>query len=106
MARVRIVGPVSLLVAAALLVGCGTEAPRQAGARVAVEESLLASQYDRDRTRCTDNPSAWFIERETEVFICVARRRDGGCDWYRATLKNAGWDVVLDQRNAGCVLPF
>jgi hypothetical protein len=73
---------------------------------VAVEESLAGSQYDRDRTRCTDNPSAWFIERETEVFICAAMRRAGGCDWYRATLKNAGWDVVLDRRNAGCVLPF
>ena len=43
---------------------------------------------------------------ETEVFICVAKRRDGDCDWYRATLKNAGWEVVLDERNAGCVLPF
>lgn len=106
MAPVRFVGLASLLVAASLLAGCGAEAPRQAGARVAVEESLAASQYDRDGTRCTDNPSAWFVERETEVFICAAKRRAGGCDWYRATLKNAGWDVVLDRRNAGCVLPF
>jgi len=74
---------------------------------VAVQESLTASsEYDGDRTRCTANPSPWFIEREADVFICVARRRAGRCDWYRATLKNAGWDVVLDRRNADCVVPF
>ncbi len=101
----RRVALVSLLAGAVLLTGCGGESPRQAGARVAVEESLGA-EYDRDRTRCTDNPSPWFIERETEVFACVAKRRDGDCDRYRATLKNAGWEVVLDERNAGCVLPF
>jgi major membrane immunogen (membrane-anchored lipoprotein) len=30
----------------------------------------------------------------------------GTCDWYQATLRNAGWEVVLDQRHAACVLPF
>ena len=75
--------------------GCGAESPRQSGARVAVSESLSAARYDVDRTRCTDDPSAWFIERETTVYVCAAKRRDGGCDWYQATLKNAGWDVVL-----------
>jgi len=89
-----------------LLAGCGAEAPRQAGARVAVDETLAATAYDRQRTRCTDNPSAWFIERETFVFVCVARRRAGGCDWYRATLRNAGWEVALERRHADCILPF
>ena len=69
------------------------------------QRSLSAASYDVDRTRCTDDPSAWFIERETTVYVCAAKRRDGGCDWYQATLKNAGWDVVLDEKNAGCVLP-
>ncbi len=102
----RFAGLAFLLVAALLLAGCGTEAPRQADARMAVEESLSPAQYDRERTRCTDNPSAWFVENEAETFICVATRTDGRCDWYRATLKNAGWEVVLDQRGADCVLPF
>lgn len=102
----HIAGLLPLVAAALIVTGCGSEAPQQAGARVAVEESLAASQYERDRTRCTDNPSPWFVERETRVFICAAEKRDGDCDWYRATLKNAGWDVVLDRRNAGCVLPF
>ena len=102
----RFVALALLLACALLLTGCGTESPRQAGARVAVAEALSASRYDRDRTRCTDNPSPWFIEHEATVFVCVARRRDGGCDWYRATLKNAGWEVVLDERHADCVLPF
>ena len=72
---------------------------------MAVEESIAASEYDRGRTRCTDNPSAWFIERDTDVFICAAKRRSGGCDWYRATLQNAGWEVKLERRNADCILP-
>jgi len=38
--------------------------------------------------------------------VCTARLHDGGCDLYRATLKNAGWEVALERRNAGCVLPF
>ena len=76
----------SLLLSDGLLVGCGAESPRQAGARTAVEESLSAD-YDRDRTKCTDNPSPWLIEQEATVFICAAERNGGGCDWYRATLK-------------------
>jgi hypothetical protein len=103
---VRLVGLLSLLGCALLLAGCGAESPRQSGARVAVSDSLSATRYEVDRTRCTDDPSAWFIERETTVYVCAARLRDGGCDWYQATLKNAGWDVVLDEKNAGCVLPF
>ena len=106
MARVRFTGSVVLLTSAVLLVGCGSESPRQAGARTAVAESLSADDYNVDRTRCTDNPAPWFIESEATVFICAATLRDGSCDWYRATLKNAGWDVVLERQNAGCVLLF
>jgi|SRR6478752_5816289 hypothetical protein len=102
----RLAGLASLLACLLLLTGCGTESQRQAGARVAVQDKLSAARYDVAKTRCTDNPSPWFVERETSVFVCAARRRDGGCDWYQATLKNAGWEVVLDEKNAGCVLPF
>ena len=102
----RLVGLVTLLGCVLLLTACGSESPRQSGARVAVRDSLSAERYDIDRTRCTDDPSAWFIERKTTVYVCAAKLRDGGCDWYQATLKNAGWDVVLDETNAGCVLPF
>jgi len=99
-------GLASALLTALLLTGCGSESPRQHAARVAVADSLQASEYDIDRTRCTDSPAPWFIERDTDVFVCAAKRRDGDCDWYQATLKNAGWEVVLDERKAGCVLPF
>ena len=71
-----------------------------------MQEALSPTDYDVDRTRCTDNPAPWFVERDTDVFVCAARRHDGDCDWYQATLKNAGWEVVLDERKAGCVLPF
>lgn len=93
------------LLSVAVLVGCGSESSRQAGARVAVEE-FLPAEFDRSRTKCTENPSAWLIENEATVFLCVAERREGGCAWYRATLRNAGWEIVLDQRNADCLLPF
>jgi hypothetical protein len=102
----RLVALAFLLAGVLLITGCGRESTRQAGARVAVEGSLRPSVYDVGRTHCTDNPSPWFVEHEATVFICVARRRDGSCDWYRATLKNAGWEVALEQRHADCVLPF
>jgi hypothetical protein len=89
-----------------LLAGCGAESPRQADARTAVQHVLPASRYDVGRTRCTGNPAPWFVERETDVFVCAAKLRHGGCDWYAATLGNAGWEVTLDRRNAGCTLPF
>jgi hypothetical protein len=104
-ALVRSTGLVLVLFTVVLLVGCGAESPREAGARLAVEDSLSA-EYDRDRTKCTDNPAPWFIEKEATVFICAARRNDGHCDWYRATLKNAGWEVVVERPNGGCVLSF
>ncbi len=106
MARVRPIRRIVVLLAALLLVGCGVESPREAGARTAVEDALLPADYDVSRTRCTDNPAPWFIEKEADVFVCAARRHDGGCDWYRATLQNAGWEVVLERENAGCVLSF
>ena len=102
----RVAGFATLLVAVFLLAGCGSEAPRQAAARIAVEDQLAAAKYDRSRTQCTGNPRPWFVELQTDVFICAARRRDGGCDWYRATLRNAGWEVLLERRDSGCVLPF
>jgi hypothetical protein len=89
-----------------LLTGCGSESPRQADARQAVQRALPAKMFDVARTRCTGNPAPWFVERETEVFVCAAKRRDGGCDWYDATLANAGWEVTVDRRDAGCILPF
>jgi hypothetical protein len=103
---VRFSGLIVLLAAALSFVGCGAGSLREAGARTAVEEALAPADYDASRTRCTDNPAPWFIEKEADVFICAARRRKGGCDWYRATLKNAGWEVVLERENAGCILSF
>jgi hypothetical protein len=102
---VRPTGFAFVLLAAVLLVGCGAESQREAAARIAVEDALAAG-YDRDRTKCTDNPAPWFIEKEATVFICAAKRKDGECDWYRASLKNAGWEVVLERENGGCILSF
>lgn len=94
------------IIAVLLLAGCGAESPRQSDARAAVQRVLSAAEYEVGRTRCTDDPAPWFVERGTEEYVCAAYRRRGGCDWYGATLKNAGWAVRVDRRGAGCVLPF
>ena len=94
-----------LILLAGLLAGCSTEDARQADARRAVEARVARStEYSGDVT-CTHNPRPWFVEREATVFFCVARRQEGGCDRFRATIENAGWEVVLDERDAGCSLP-
>jgi len=103
---VRFIGLALFLSLAVLAVGCGADSPREAAAKSAVEEALPAGTYDVKRTRCTGNPAPWFIEKDADVFVCAARLRSGGCDWYRATLKNAGWEVVLERPNAGCILSF
>ena len=98
---------VALAVVAVLVAtGCGARSPREQAARQAVVDELSPKDYDVGRTHCTDNPAPWFVERDTDVFVCAAKRKDGDCDWYQATLKNAGWEVVLDEPRAGCVLPF
>lgn len=102
----RFAGLLAVVVAVALLAGCGTESPRQADARAAVNAGLGPSTYEVGETRCTGNPSSWLTEREASVFICIARKRDGSCDWYRASLRNAGWAVQLDRRDGDCVPPF
>jgi hypothetical protein len=65
-----------------------------------------SARYEVDDTHCTDSASTWFVKKDTQVFICAVRLARGGCDWYRATLGNAGWDVVLDTREGGCTLPM
>ncbi len=94
-----------VLVTAGLLAGCGSEDVRQAEARRAVEARTAALGGYAGPVHCTGNPRPWFIEEQASVFLCVARRREGGCDRFRAALLNAGWDVVLDGRDEGCVLP-
>ena len=96
----------SALVAVPLLAGCAQESARQADARTAVEASLDPVRYDSGRTRCTDNPAPWFIERQADIFLCIAPLRAGGCHRYRATLKNAGWEVVRERSDPDCMLPF
>ena len=68
----RLVGLVSLLACLLLLTGCGTESPRQAGARVAVQDELSAIALRRRPDALHGHPSAWFVERETTVFVCAA----------------------------------
>jgi hypothetical protein len=105
---------VLLVLAALALLGAaacgGTEDETQRFAREAVE-SYLAGQprYDVDEVHCTGNPRPWFVERQTTLVVCAARRTSGGCDWYRVELVPRASRVTtrirLESENAGCVLP-
>ena len=94
-----------------VLVGCGgPEDPTQKFAREATESRLASNpSYDTDEIHCTGNPRPWFVERQSRVVICAARRTDGGCDWFRVeltpTVTGARARVRLESENAGCVLP-
>jgi len=98
-------------VCAVLVTGCGgAEDPTQRFAREATESRLAADpDYDIDHVRCTGNPRPWFVERQTRIVICAARRVEGGCDWFRVELTpsttGARATIRLDSENAGCVLP-
>jgi hypothetical protein len=91
--------------------GCGgTEDATQRFAREATESHLANDPtYETGKVRCTRNPRPWFVEQQTSVVICAARRTDGRCDWYRVDLvpvrSRIGARVRLDQEDAGCVLP-
>jgi hypothetical protein len=104
--RTRIAALLAVVVAALFLTGCGPKSERERDAIQAVKDTLPAADYDIGETRCTSNPAPWFVQHDTDVFVCAAKRHDGNCDWYQATLRNAGWEVVLAERQAGCVLPF
>lgn len=101
----RVAYAACLLVLAGSLTGCSTEDPRQADARRAVETHVASRPGYAGGVQCTHNPRPWFVERPATVFFCVVRRTEGGCDRFRATIENAGWNVVLDEREAGCSLP-
>jgi hypothetical protein len=75
--------------------------------RAAVQRELLGEPgYDLDRIRCTDDPSPWFVRQAATVFVCTVGRSDGGCDWYRVEVDDGVPAVTLDERDAGCILPF
>jgi hypothetical protein len=102
---VRVAYAACLLALAGTLTGCSTEDARQADARRAVETHVSGLSGYAGGVRCTHDPRPWFVERPATVFFCVVRRAEGGCDRFRATIENAGWDVVRDERDAGCSLP-
>ncbi len=87
--------------------GCGSESPRQELVRASVQRHLVGIEgYELSRTRCTDDPSPWFVSQPASVFVCTVGRTDGSCDWYRVELEGGVPEVALDTRNGGCVLPF
>jgi hypothetical protein len=97
-----------LCVVAALGAGCAPEDVQQETAREGVEAHVEGVALYDGEVHCTDAAKVgYFVEAETNVFLCAARRRDGDCDWFRADLEDGRLlGVRLDQRRAGCVLPI
>ncbi len=102
--------PSALLIALAgvalLVTGCSAERPEQQAAREVVTRHVLALDgYDPDDIHCTGNPRPWFVEQETNVYICAVGLGDGDCDWFRVTVRDGSAEVRLEARHGGCVLP-
>jgi hypothetical protein len=91
---------------ALVLGGCTAERPEQEAARGVVEAHLVGKAGYDGTVRCTRNPRPWFVEQESSVFICAARRDDGDCDWFRVVSGDAVPRVALDRERGGCVLPL
>ncbi|HZG36063.1 MAG TPA: hypothetical protein VEY87_09460 [Gaiellaceae bacterium] len=96
---------------ALLLAGCGAEDAQQEAAREEVQAHLRelgGGGYDADDVHCTDAASTWFREVETDRFVCAVRRTAGGCDWFDVAVdrQRRRVDVRLEQRDAGCTLPY
>ncbi|MBA2294312.1 MAG: hypothetical protein H0W16_04185 [Actinobacteria bacterium] len=104
-------GGLAVAIGALVVAGCGgVEDETQRFAREATESYLAERDgYDLDGVRCTGNPRPWFVEKQTTVVICAARRQVGGCDWYRVQLvpraSRVATEIRLEAKDAGCVLP-
>ena len=94
------------------LAGCAAEDPQQEAAREEVQTHVRdranASRYDDGDVTCTDAAKTFFREEETNEFTCAVRVVEGGCDWFAVEVDRERRRVVvrLEQRDAGCTLPF
>lgn len=95
-----------------LLAGCGSEDAQQEAAREEVQAHVRAlgsdAGYHAEDVHCTDAASTWFRDVETDAFVCAVRRVVGGCDWFAVDVDRERRlvDVRLEERDAGCTLPF
>jgi len=110
--RRRVLAGVAGLCLVVLVAGCATEDAQQEAAREEVQAHVrgLGSEagYDAETVHCTDAASTWFRDVETDAFLCAVRRMAGGCDWFAVDVdrERRTVDVRLEQRDAGCTLPF
>ena len=95
------------VLAALFVVGCSPEDPTQQFVRVRVEAHAAAlGGYPAERSHCTRTPRPWFVEGETNVYICAVPRGDGDCDWFTARLTKLDVKIALTTVRGGCVLPI
>lgn len=87
--------------------GCRLEDAQQEAAREEVERALAGkAAYESGGVHCTGAARPWFVEQETHVFLCTARRRDGRCDTYRVEApRDRPATVRPGERGGDCTLP-
>ncbi len=104
MRALRIGFPVALVTL--LVAGCAPEDPTQRFARERVDAHVAAlGGYPAERSHCTRTPRPWFVEQETNVYLCTVPRGDGDCDWFTARLTTLDVKIVRTSERGGCVLP-
>ena len=101
--------PLAFLVvlSAIIVAGCSAEDPTQRFVRERVDLHVAAlGGYPSKRSHCTRTPRPWFVERNTNVYICAVPRDDGDCDWFTARLTELDVKIELTTVRGGCVLPI
>src|SRR3954468_2958439 len=93
----------SLGALALLLAGCGKTTEQLA----AIRAVRTAAGPTATSVRCSRSASAgpYAGSLRTDVFICAARFRGGGCEGYLATRRRGRFVVRVYSRNHDCTVP-
>jgi hypothetical protein len=93
----------SLGVLVLVLAGCGKTTEQLA----AISAVRAAAGAKATQVRCSRSASAgpYAGSLRTDVFICAARFRGGGCEGYLATRKRGRFVVRVYPRNHDCTVP-
>jgi hypothetical protein len=84
--------------------GCATE-----GTAAEAEDALVTHLrgrpgYDTGQITCTGSPR--LAPGESDLTLCLVRRREGGCDRFRVERVSGNRTRIrLDRRDASCIVP-
>ena len=99
----RFAGWASLGAVAFVVAGCGKTADQLAAIRAVRAAAGPAAEDVRCSRSASAGPYAGALR--TDVFICAARFRGGGCEGYRAQRRGGRFVVSVYPRNHDCTVP-